>query len=127
MHRLDRLLDPFEVARELGDEVDQVGVAVDHPVVGGGNNLTPSFKPFTFAGPLGNLRIEAPDADEAAEIASFSGELKKEGDVYASDLVGISTTTSTATTGYQFADEQCLHSREDLGLLGGEGSWFQRP
>ncbi|MGO8684364.1 MAG: B12-binding domain-containing radical SAM protein [Thermoleophilia bacterium] len=30
-------------------------------------------------------------------------------DVYASDLVGISTTTSTATTGYQFADQIRAH------------------
>ena len=30
-------------------------------------------------------------------------------DVYASDLVGISTTTSTATTGYQFADQVRAH------------------
>jgi anaerobic magnesium-protoporphyrin IX monomethyl ester cyclase len=38
-------------------------------------------------------------------------------DVYASDLVGISTTTSTATTGYQFADQ--IRARGIPVVIGG--------
>ena len=55
-------LDAFEVARKLADEVEQVGVAVEHLVIGHRGDFAASRDAVAFGGQLCDLRIEPVNA-----------------------------------------------------------------
>jgi hypothetical protein len=73
VHSGDGLLDSLEVAGQLPDERQQVRVAVEHLVIGGGFDGAAGFEAVAFGGQLGDVNLEPVNACLPVR-ARFGGE-----------------------------------------------------